>query len=279
MFQYAAGKALAEHHHVELKLDTGDLRFYSNRTFELNHFNISAEVASNIELEKYFGRNRIKYLMILKESLWRRIHLRRKKVYFERHFHFDENFLKLGDDVCINGYWQSERYFKNIELLIRKEFLFKDSPMETNQKLIEKIQSCSSVSIHIRRGDYVTDKITRITHGILDERYYSEGVKLIASKIKEPVFFVFSDEPGWARENLKIKYPTVYVDNNSAENAFEDMRLLSLCKHHIIANSSFSWWGAWLSENKDKIIIAPIKWFNKFKADTKDLYPESWIQL
>jgi hypothetical protein len=279
MFQYAAGRALAEQHNVELKLDTRDYRFYTFRNFELNNFNIIAEMASDDEISKYLGRNRTKYLMILKEVLWKKIPLKRNKVYFERHFHFDDKFFQLPDDIHINGYWQSEKYFKIIEPIIRNEYSFKNLPNDANLHILDKIQASNSVSIHIRRGDYVTNKITQFTHGTLDQDYYFNGVNFIAERVNNPIFFVFSDAPEWAKENLKIKYPTIFVDINNVENGFEDMRLLSFCKHHIIANSSFSWWGAWLSSNKDKTVIAPKKWFNKFKADTKDLYPESWIQL
>ena len=135
------------------------------------------------------------------------------------------------------------------------------------------------MSIHIRRGDYVSNKITNLTHGVCGIEYYINAINYISKHVEQPYFFVFSDEPEWARENLKITFPITYINHNTSQNDFEDMRLLSLCKQHIIANSSFSWWGAWLSRNDNKIVIAPKKWFNEYKADTKDLYPDDWIIL
>ena len=279
MFQYAAGKALAEHHGVEMKLDISDFQFYTNRWFSLNHFNINAEIATDEDISKFIGKNKSKSLMILRERLGRLLPLKRRKIYYEPHFHYDNKFFNLPAHIYINGYWQSDKYFNNIKSSILKEFSFKEPLEGLNKELSEKILSCKSVSIHIRRGDYVSNRLTYFTHGVCGIEYYINAINSIAKQVDEPHFFVFSDEPEWTMQNIKSAYPTSYISHNLKQNDFEDMRLMSLCRHHIIANSSFSWWGAWLCNNQNKIVIAPKKWFNEYKADTKDLYPEDWIIL
>lgn len=279
MFQYAAGKSLAEHHGVELKLDISDFQFYAHRWFSLNHFNITSQLASDEEISKFIGKSKSKSMMIIRERLGRILPLKRRKIYYEHHFHFDEKFFDLPPEIYINGYWQSEKYFKRIGSIILNEFSFREKIEGINKELAEQIQNCNSISIHIRRGDYVSNKLTNIMHGVCGIDYYLNAVKYISKNVEQPHFYVFSDEPEWARENLKTSFPMTFVTHNSGQNDFEDMRLLILCKHHIIANSSFSWWGAWLCRNENKIVIAPKKWFNEYKADTKDLYPDEWIIL
>jgi hypothetical protein len=279
MFQYAAGKSLAEHHGVELKLDINDFIFYSNRWYSLNHFNITSQIANYDEIVKFTGKSKSKKLMILRERVGRLLPLQRRKIYYEHHFHYDKEFFRLPPDIYLNGYWQSEKYFKIIEQLILNEFSFRENNEGQNKELAGQILDCNSVSIHIRRGDYVSNKLTNIMHGICGIDYYLNAIKYISKHIEGPNFFVFSDEPDWAKENLRTFFPMTFINHNYGQNDFEDMRLLSLCKHHIIANSPFSWWGAWLCRNENKIIIAPKKWFNEYKADTKDLYPDNWVLL
>ncbi|TAL70780.1 MAG: alpha-1,2-fucosyltransferase [Bacteroidetes bacterium] len=279
MFQYAAGKSLAEHHGVELKLDISDFQFYAHRWYSLNHFNITSQIASDEEISKFIGKNKSKSLMILRERVGRLLPLKRRKIYYEHHFHFDEKFLYLPPEIYISGYWQSEKYFNGIESIILNEFSFHEKIEGMNEKLAVQIQDSNSISIHIRRGDYVSNKLTNIMHGVCGIDYYLNAVKYLSKSVEQPHLYVFSDEPEWARENLQTSFPMTFVNHNSGQNDFEDMRLLSLCKHHIIANSSFSWWGAWLCRNGNKIIIAPKRWFNEYKADTKDLYPEKWTIL
>ena len=135
------------------------------------------------------------------------------------------------------------------------------------------------MSIHVRRGDYVSDAITQEIHGLSPLEYYAAAIQHIAHVAVQPHFFVFSDDPSWVRQNLHIDYPTTYVEHNTADRNYEDLRLMSLCRHHIIANSTFSWWGAWLGSNRAKMVIAPKRWFNTPDKDTRDLIPRSWIQL
>ena len=125
----------------------------------------------------------------------------------------------------------------------------------------------------------MSDPHTNQVHGTCDLGYYAQAVAHIANRVSQPVFFVFSDDHAWAREHLVLSHPVHYVDHNDTAHGYEDMRLMSLCRHHIIANSSFSWWGAWLNPRPDKIVVAPQRWFNDYDADTRDLCPEGWVRL
>lgn len=279
MFQYATGRRAAHINNTLLKLDiTG----YNNqvgitpRKYMLDIFNIHASIATKEEVSLFniHSKNRIQrnlHRIIL--FFLRRYYIRQKTT------GFTTEFLTVPDDSYLDGYWGSEKYFKDIEDIIRKEFTFKSKPDDINQKMINQMKNCDSVSIHIRRGDYVNDKKTNQFHGVCDLDYYIRAIALIAKKVNNPKFFVFSDDPQWAKQNLHLKSPCVYVDHNTGKKDYEDMRLMSKCRHNIIANSSFSWWGAWLNSNKNKIVIAPKKWFNDKSINTKDLIPNSWIKI
>ena len=173
----------------------------------------------------------------------------------------------------LKGYWQTEKYFLGVENDIRKKFTFPALEDAQNIAIAEKIKSTNSVSLHIRRGDYLTDgRDFGLSLG-----YYQQAIKHINENGQEPVFFIFSDNIEWAKENIK-NTPAFYIDWNKNENSYIDMQLMSLCKHNIIANSSFSWWGAWLNQNKNKIVITPEKWMPHTKS-TIDLLNNSWIKM
>ena len=273
LFQYAAGKALAEHHQTELKLDIRYFASTSLRNYELHNFNINAEIATEDELIHFMPEKQSLVFRIMRELK----PYYRRKVYYEQDFHHDPNFFKAPKDVYLVGYWQSEKYFHAIASGIVKEFQIRLPQKGKNAELSRKIQNINSVSIHVRRGDYVNNPKANQVHGLCSLDYYTDSIKFIKEKITSPHFFIFSDDIIWAKENIKIVGPVTYVDHNR-EIACEDFRLMSQCKNHIIANSSFSWWSAWLSQNTDKIVIVPKKWFNAEKRNTKDLLPESWIK-
>lgn len=188
--------------------------------------------------------------------------------------------LGTGLPLFESGYWQSPKYFSGYEKEIRDDFLFIKPLDRRNLYVLDLIKKTNSVSIHIRRGDYVTNKITNKFHGICDTDYYQKAVRYINRKIKKPTYFVFSDDPKWAKENLKLKNAT-YINWNNRCNSYKDMQLMSSCKNNIIANSSFSWWAAWLNQNSDKVVITPRRWFNDRAAQegVKDLNLHKWIKL
>ncbi|MGM9580179.1 MAG: alpha-1,2-fucosyltransferase [Anaerovibrio sp.] len=177
------------------------------------------------------------------------------------------------DDVYLSGYWQSEKFFSNVSTEICD--LYGSLKKSQCSQYDEKILHVESVSIHIRRGDYVNNSV----HGnVCSMDYYTRAVEYMTDKLHHPKFFVFSDDISWCRDNLHLM-DAVYVDENQGSNSYLDMRLMSMCKHNIIANSSFSWWAAYLNDYSSKIVVAPDRWFSAGCCDTGDLIPESWVRL
>lgn len=282
MFQYAAGRRSANINNTELKLDiTG----YQNqegitpRKYALNIYNIKEDFADIEEINNFKGINQnLLKIFIRKLAKFTKPYFQQSYV-VQRFFQFDPNILKVKDGTYLQGHWASERYFKDIENIIREEFTFKKKPDEINKNLINKMTCSNSVSIHIRRGDYVLDEKTNKHHGVCNLDYYLDAVDFIVKRVKNPYFYIFSDDPGWVKQNLKINYPNIVVDHNFRKKDYEDIRLMSNCKHNIIANSSFSWWGAWLNNNKKKIVVAPKRWFNDRLISTGYLISKSWTKL
>jgi hypothetical protein len=278
LFQYAIGRRIAELNKMDLKLDISQFQEYKLRKYRLGNFRIrenfsTAEDAENIIVNRNINKF---YLNCPVFRPNKRIMLIREKW---RGFDYNQRYLSIRNNIYLSGYWQSEKYFREIASIIRKEFQLKDRPSEPSRKIAEVIESCDSVNLHIRRGDYVSNPETNQCHGLCTLDYYNAAVNRLASRVRNPYFFVFSDDIPWARENLKLSFPTEFVFHNGADRDYEDLWLMSLCKYHIIANSSFSWWGAWLSSNSDKIVIAPKKWFNNSKLNTDDLIPSFWIKI
>jgi hypothetical protein len=275
LFQYAVARNLSELNNVQLKLDITPFRKYKMRVYGLDHFNITAEVASKYEIRRLKKGNQ---LLRLSNHL-RKNRIYPKTYYQEKSHFFDEELLNYRWSLYLDGYWQSEKYFKEIAAIIRKEFQLRDRPSEPSQIMAGLIENCDSVSLHIRRGDYVSNPEAYQHHGLCTLEYYYAAINRLASQLKAPHFFIFSDDIPWVRENLKVGFPTVYVYHNGEDKDYEDLWLMSLCKYHIIANSSFSWWGAWLADYRDKVVIAPEKWLNNSEINTNDLIPENWIKI
>lgn len=273
LFQYAAGRYLAELHQVDFKINTLKFETYKLHKYSLQHFNISASVATKEEVQ-HFGS--------LAFKIWERAIFKpyyKRRTFQEQFFHFDENFKKASKNTMLSGYWQSEKYFNEISDIIRKEFTITSPMAEMNKDYSKNILRRNSVSLHIRRGDYVSDPKTQTVHGSCDLAYYNACVKKIAGAVGDPFFYIFSDDPEWVKSNFSLKYPSEYVVHNNADKNYEDLRLMSLCKHNIIANSSFSWWGAWLNANPDKQVYAPKQWFNNSSRNTKDIIPVTWEKI
>lgn len=282
MFQYAAGRRAAHFNNTNLKLDIAgyeEQEGITPRKYMLYIFNIKEDFVKPNETQrlKALGRN---FFTKFLSKLTKRIIPYYKQSYIQqKFFQFDSNILMISDNTYLEGYWASEKYFKDIKDIIFKEFTLKEKPNKKNKQVLDKIKESNSVSIHFRRGDYVSDKKTQEYHGICSLDYYHKAASIIAGKIRNPYFFVFSDDPNWVMRNFKIKYPLIVVDHNTGKRDCEDLRLMSACKHNIIANSSFSWWGAWLNRNLNKIVIAPKQWFKEKSINTNDLIPKSWTKI
>jgi len=175
------------------------------------------------------------------------------------------------------GTWQSDKFFKGAEDEIRRSFVFKSSLRSAlTVDMSDRMRSEQSVSIHVRRGDYLSDEFSVGFAGVCTEEYYANAIDYISKQIENPYFYIFTDDYSWVSEHFKLENAT-YVNFNKGTNSWQDMYLMSQCKHNIIANSSFSWWGAWLNANSDKIVIAPKQWWRLFETD--DVVPETWLRI
>ncbi|MFZ1388643.1 MAG: alpha-1,2-fucosyltransferase [Thiolinea sp.] len=276
MFQYANSRYLSILHNQPLLLDISDFNGYSlHNGFELNRiFNISAQIAQPKDVERILGWQRSKSIRYFVRKNKLRF-IRNKNYILEPCFNYWKIINTLDPPYYLEGYWQSELYFMQIQDIIRNDFSFNEVLTGINKELSEKINSTNSVSLHIRRGDYLNIKNKKI-HAPCPLRYYQDSIRIILEQVINPSFFVFSDDINWAKENLILDFDVNYISHNTGLMSYNDMNLMSLCKNNIIANSSFSWWGAWLNANPNKIVIAPKKWF-EVEKDTSDLYPIGWI--
>lgn len=282
MFQYATARAMACRNNMVLKLDIMGIEHVKNgtpRKYELGVFNSVQNFATRDEIDKLRNLTKHRFMRLARRIVGREIPFCRSSYVIESQFQFDPSILTLLDSVYMQGYLASEKYFIDAQETILRDFTIKFEPTGFNRELANDILTKEAVSIHIRRGDYITDSKINKFHGTCSSEYYREAVNLIAKSVKQPHFFVFSNDPKWVMENFALNYPVTYVNHNGPEKGYEDLRLMNMCKYHIIANSSFSWWGAWLSQNHGKIVIAPKKWFNDPSINTNDLIPDGWLRL
>lgn len=286
LFQYAVGLHLAMINKTEYKIDTsryGNAEpdpMLSIRACGLDNFNITAQKASIEDLNKFLFLPKNKFFRHFIRFYSRPQNYFKKKYILEpevNYFKFDPRVLsvKYKKDIYLDGYWLSEKYFKSIENIIRKEFSFKELPDKINDQIIQKMEKENSVCIHIRHGDNVN-----IPGGVTPLEYYYQAVTIIAQRIVNPVFYIFSDDPEWAHKNLKLDYPATYISHNGDKKNHEDLRLMTHCKHHIIGNSTFSWWGAWLAKNDQQIVISP-KYHHSciLPLSETDYLPRGWLIL
>jgi hypothetical protein len=277
MFQYALGRQLAHRNNVDVRLDITEFEKYPLRSYRLDNFNIIEKIATKQEI-KNLKRENNRYSKFFFDTSERLVPYYKRSVVREQGFNFDPNILRIRKNAYLEGYWQSEKYFRDSEMVIRNEFTLRNPPDAINQRFIDDITRHESVSIHIRRGDYVSDPATNQTHGIIPTEYYQKAIEKIGEEVDNPRYFLFSDDHQWVKDNFPSDDLVTCVTHNSFNSDHEDLRLMSLCNHHIIANSSFSWWGAWLGKNPDKIVYAPKKWFgtDAFNKSTSDLFPQAW---
>lgn len=276
MFQYAAGRALACRQNTGLILDITPLQQtsnkYTSRELEVTRFRINSRVSRPGEFRNISLLHRLPAL-----SNW----LSPWHLYIEDSLLFNSAFDKLPDSTYLSGYWQSFRYFSDIARDIYAELQPIEDLSQQSREIEHRIESCESVALHVRRGDYVSLKSAAKMHGALVDSYYTEAIDHTFDALVKPIFFVFSDDPNWCKANLKLPSgSTTYICHNSGSAAWQDLKLMSQCRHNIIANSSFSWWGAWLADQlhgtKNRLVFAPQRWFTGQTHDTKDRFPSHW---
>lgn len=292
MFQYALGRHLSYKLKTDLKFD---LSFNQNRTdFDprdivsmFDVFDVECKTATKEEIEKFRLQSRefsAKWFYFLVKKKFSRFFWNRYAYLDidEPYFHFNKDILDVTNHCYLSGYWQSEKYFKDIGNIIREEFCIKKPLQGDNVTVAGEIEHTNSVSMHLRGRDYVSSEKMSAEYFTCDHSYYERCISFFLKKVQRPHFFIFSDDPEWAKSYLRINHPCTFVEGNSwNKTSYQDMRLMSLCKHNIIANSSFSWWGAWLNACPNKIVLAPKAWFNdeKKNSETFDLIPPGWIRL
>jgi len=273
MFQYAFGRKLSLKNDDELKLETAGLMSANKigdiyRPFSLSQFKIKKQIATPDEVRKL----KYPYGILSKALRWFNF-----KILKKTHTQFEPHAMKKTGDIFLDGYWQSPEYFEDIRETLLEEFTLEE-PGETYFKdMANKIKGTESVSIHVRRGDYANNPQVLKEFGICSKEYYQNAVNKIAKKCASPTYFVFSDDIDWVKSNLDLNEKVEFVSNPSLTDA-QELILMSTCEHNIIANSTFSWWAAWLNQNIEKMVISPTPWFNNTSYDST-LIPKTWTKL
>lgn len=288
LFQYAFGRALSLRSHQELVLDISS---YQNqdpkaafRTYTLPHFNIHGRAATAKDWKSVgiadpaktslFSKVR-RNILRKRES---RLPLAERTMILEPVFEFVPELTTISHPAYLAGVWQSEKYFDDIADIIHSELSLREPLSAPAEKLASSMRSCESVAIHVRRGDQVNDPKLAAKHGLLGDTYYDAAITHIRKTLPNAKFFIFSDEIEWVRKNMDVGTDATYVSASKLPD-YEELTLMSICKHQIIAKSSFSWWGAWLNSNNSKIVIAPAQRFGESASAAPDLIPAEWLKL
>lgn len=303
MFQYAAGRNLAMKHNTDLKFDLSWYAGQSNRIYEMDKYNIHASLANSKDFFQVSPRHGILDLVgnwfnqrmrSYTERAFRSVgvetynlpsyclefsttsvpqSLMIGKIASQRYFHYDKEFESCPENTYLVGYWISYKYFQQ-QSCIRDELTLKCPLGPYATSIARIISSGNSVSIHLRRGDKLNDPQYRPT----DIGYVLRSIDYIEKRISDPIYFVFSDDIDWVKSELPINQRIHFIENESEQRDTEDLHLMSLCKHNIIAESSYSWWGAWLNRNPEKLVVSPVasNWINAAHYNTEDILPPEW---
>src|SRR6266536_4174701 len=280
MFQYAAARRLALAHNVPLKLDLSWFAHSADRAYALQALNIQEAFATPEELGEIRGPAtggipRVVFRLRRRFKIgydWTWIHERTLSPY-------DPRVLHARARTYLDGYWQSERYFSDVADTIRREFTIRDQLDATARAIVDRMATAESVSVHVRRGDYVSLPRASRARSVCTPSYYERCVASIAERLGHPHLFLFSDDPDWVAANLRFEHPTTLVSTVPARRGHEDLRLMTACRHHLIANSSFSWWGAWLNPHPEQVVLAPRRWMHDPRVHDRDVLPPPWIRV
>ncbi len=274
MFQYAFYKALKQQF-KQVKADIHEFDKYTlHNGFELEEiFPVQLKYASLLEISLLDHRNRAWKYRKLRKLLFM------KGEYYEEWPFFSYKASLFSDHApkLYWGYWQHHRYVDRVADQLRKEFVFPCLRPSKNLDLLKALErEGNSVAIHVRRGDYLKDAYLG---GLVNLAYFEHGISYMKERLGHPRFYIFSDDMAWCKENLPLGKDATFVDWNKGVESYRDMQLISQCKHAIISNSSFSWWGAWLNQHPDKIIIVPKIWMRSADIpNTAQMHPENWIK-
>jgi len=288
MFQYAMARALSLRNGDGLRIDPAPVfdrtpwKHYTFRNYALSTvfaidptFNLPAMIESKLSIP-YFAKVFNKYYprALGKAGYWR--YIKEKHSYL-----FEPAVASAQGNIYLDGDWQTEKYFKDFERDIRSDFSFRNPLDGEKVALAERIKGTNAVCLNVRRQEIVRDPVIGAVHNGVTPAFYEAAVALMKKKAGDgAVFYVISDEIEWCRENMKIDGKHIFIGDEYYGVEFRDaLHLMSLCKHFIIPNSSFAWWGAWLATHKDKVVVAPKKWTNNDPAGAGDLLPDGWIGI
>ncbi|EHU4794483.1 alpha-1,2-fucosyltransferase [Vibrio vulnificus] len=266
MFQYATALSLAIKKGTNVTLDISEFKIYNLRNYELDKYNISSNTTSKSSIIARIVKK------IKAKSFFK------KRYLFEQSLEYIDNVESVGENVYLDGYFQSELYFLDIKEKLIEEFQLKNDLSSYAAQIESEIthSNYTTVSLHVRRGDYVTNSYTNSVHGVCSLSYYHSAIKRLESTFDDIHYYIFSDDIAWVKENLPLANAT-YIEGDNSRVPHEDIYLMSCCQHNIIANSSFSWWGGWLNTNLDKVVIAPNNWFKKNIRN--NIIPSDWVKL
>lgn len=272
LFQYAFAKGLEHRTGKSVFFDTSEYDLNSFRKFQLDAFCTEYKAAPRRDV--YAIKSKGFFLRTLGKAF---PYFLKSQVFREKSPVYDPSCFEIKGNVYYDGYWQSEKYFQQVKHILFRELKLKHSPSKRFIDLKNEIERQNgTVSLHFRRGDYVSDPNTNLFHGVCGLDYYERSIRFISSKVSISRLYVFSDELDWVKENFKSEIPITFVGEEISD--VESLLLMSFCQHQVVANSSFSWWGGWLSQN-DGIKIAPLKWFSTKEKESSDIVPDSWVVL
>ena len=266
LFQYATAKSLAVNKNSNFLMNLDEYsKEYSKKIdhveFKLNHFNVDCNnkiITENQIYEEYDDVQKI-IEPLSSDNIVKFINLN-----------------NYSGNIHLKGYWQDENYFKYNKKIIHQDLKVITPPNKKNEMMLDEILNTNSVCLSFRRGEYL-DKYFLAQYGMCTEEYYKTAIKLISKRISNPTFYIFSDDINWIEDNVKLEYDTIPINFNGVGYEHEELRLMYSCKHFILANSSFSWWGAWLSDYENKIVFAPTPWFNSYTKQS--ILCKKWIHL
>lgn len=276
LFQYAYGYYLANQHSVPLLIDTCSYTNSPPHGYLLDRYCISATSLRTPDQQALVPRRYRSNRKPQGFTDW--LGLRALRRHKESMFGFATEHLRVPDHRYLVGYWQSERFFPGVRESLLAEFQLAAPVSQTTQQLIEQVQACRSVAIHVRRGDYLTGAAASI-YSHLELDYYQRAVADWAGNWQKVKAFVFSNDIAWCKQHLRLPCSVVYVDHNTATTAHEDMEIMRHAQCCVIANSTFSWWGAWLNQRPDKAVYAPSEWFRPGTHDDTHIIPAGWRRI
>ena len=290
MFEYAAGLAVAERHRTVLKVDVGwygaDMSLDAINRYNMHCLNVPVQFATANEIARMKGglTRQEKLVCALAKSLRlpRLVSLFDKPgdVHFQKQWTYYPEFEEVPNERYLYGNFQSEKFFSPVAPLIRRQFTLRYPPTPEVEALAARIKSGPSVAVHFRRGDYLTNAENARVMGIVGHDYYNRAIELLRARMpSDTTYYFFSDEIELVQKEYRPTVPAVFVNIFQSGNFYDKIRLMGLCEHNIIANSTFSWWAAWLNANPDKTVIAPRRWFGEQGHPDEDMCPEGWERV